>query len=82
MEKQIELLKQNLKTMNFGRLTPQHLESLKIKTSKTESHPLISLGSILAKSPRQLIISIYDIKVKKMKLNKDDSSSCQHVKGF
>jgi ribosome recycling factor len=69
MEKQVELLKQNLKTMNFGRLTPQHLESMKIKTSKTESHPLISLGSILAKSSRQLIISMYDIKVNKMKFN-------------
>eukprot|EP01080_Neovahlkampfia_damariscottae_P004147 gene4147-7457_t len=60
MEKQIEFYKNNLKTMSFGRVTTQQLENIKIKISKNESHPLISLASIIAKSPRQIIISTFD----------------------
>ena len=63
MDKQIEHFKSNLKTMSYGRVTTQQLENIKVQIAKNESHPLISLASIIAKSPRQIVISTFDHKV-------------------
>ena len=63
MEKYINAFKKQLQNMKIGRAHPSLLEGIMVKTPEG-NFSLKSLGTVVVKNPRLLVVTVYDKDVK------------------